>query len=34
VLDLSGPEPIVLREGLVPAEKALSAAAAALAAAR
>ena len=34
VLDLSGPEPIVLREGLVPAEGALSAAAAALAAAR
>jgi L-threonylcarbamoyladenylate synthase len=34
VLDLSGPEPIVLREGLVPAEEALSAAAAALAAAR
>jgi len=34
VLDLSGPEPIVLREGRVPAEKALSAAAAALVAAR
>ncbi len=34
VLDLTGPEPIVLREGLVPAKDALSAAAAALAAAR
>jgi L-threonylcarbamoyladenylate synthase len=34
VLDLTGPEPSVLREGLVPAEEALSAAAAALAAAR
>ena len=34
VLDLTGPEPSVLREGLVPAKEALSAAAAALAAAR
>jgi tRNA threonylcarbamoyl adenosine modification protein (Sua5/YciO/YrdC/YwlC family) len=34
VLDLTGPEPIVLREGLIPARDALSAAAAALAAAR
>ncbi len=34
VLDLTGAEPTVLREGLVPAEEALSAAAAALAAAR
>jgi tRNA A37 threonylcarbamoyladenosine synthetase subunit TsaC/SUA5/YrdC len=34
VLDLTGPEPTVLREGLVPAGAALSAAAAALAAAR
>ncbi len=34
VLDLTGPEPIVLREGIVPAAEALSAAAEALAAAR
>ena len=34
VLDLTGPEPTVLREGLIPAEEALSAAAAALAEAR
>jgi len=34
VLDLTGPEPTVLREGIVPVAEALSAAAAALAAAR
>lgn len=34
VVDLTGPEPTILREGIVPAKAALSAAAAALAAAR